>query len=60
MERTLERKYDEGVYAFEALKDEINRLEQELYDLQDRYNTLEEEIEEIYQKGYNEGKNSKD
>ena len=42
MDRNTEKRYDEGIYAFDALKDEINRLEEELSSLQDRYDALEE------------------
>jgi len=57
MDRNTEKRYDEGIYAFDVLKDEINRLEEELFDLQNRYDALETEKEDIYQQGYNDGAN---
>jgi len=57
MDRNTEKRYDEGIYAFDVLKDEINRLEVELSSLQDRYDALETEKEDIYQQGYNDGAN---
>ncbi len=41
MDRNTEKRYDEGIYAFDALRDEINRLEEEISSLQDRYGDLE-------------------
>lgn len=47
MDRAVERAYDDITSGVETLKDEILRLEGELSDLQDRYDTLEKEKEEI-------------
>ncbi len=47
MDRNTEKRYDEGIYAFDVLKDEINRLEVELSSLQDRYDALETEKEDV-------------
>jgi len=57
MDRNTEKRYDEALYALDSLKDEINRLEKELFDLQNRYEILEQEKEESYKQGYNEGYN---
>ena len=59
MDRIIERAYNDIVSGTETLKDEILMLEKELSDLQDKYDTLKEEVEEklekSYQKGYNDG-----
>lgn len=58
MDRNIEKIYYEGIYALDALRDEINRLEDELSDLQDKYDILEKEKEDSYQQGYNDGANA--
>ena len=47
MDRIIERAYNDIISGTETLKDEILRLEEELSDLQDRYDILEKEKEEI-------------
>ena len=44
MDRNIEKRYDEGIYALDALKDEILRLEDELSILTDKNAQLQEEI----------------
>jgi len=58
MDRNIKRAYDDIISGADTLKDEILRLEKELSDLQDRYDILEEEKEDSYQKGYNDGINA--
>ena len=43
MDRNTERVYNDITSGAETLKDEILRLEEELSDLQNRYDTLEKE-----------------
>jgi len=50
MDRNTERAYDNIISGVDILKDEIIRLEEELSDLQDRYDILEKEKEEIEDK----------
>lgn len=58
MDRNTEKAYDNIISGADTLKNEILRLEKELSDLQDRYDILEEEKEDSYQKGYNDGINA--
>lgn len=58
MDRNTERAYDNITSGVEILKDEILRLEEELSDLQDKYDILEKEKEDSYQQGYNDGANA--
>lgn len=58
MDRNTKRAYDDIISGADTLKDEILRLEKELSDLQDRYDILEEEKEDSYQKGYDDGANA--
>jgi len=58
MDRNIKRAYDDIILEADTLKNEILRLEKELSDLQDRYDILEEEKEDSYQKGYNDGINA--
>ena len=47
MDRNTKRVYDDIILGADTLRDEILRLEEELSDLQDRYDILEKEKEEI-------------
>ena len=47
MDRNTKRAYDDIILGADTLRDEILRLEEELSDLQDRYDILEKEKEEI-------------
>lgn len=58
MNKNIKRAYDDIILEADTLKNEILRLEKELSDLQDRYDILEEEKEDSYQKGYNDGINA--
>lgn len=58
MDRNTEKAYDNITSGVEILKDEILRLEEELSDLQDKYDILEKEKEDSYQQGYNDGANA--
>lgn len=58
MNKNIKRAYDDIISGADTLKNEILRLEKELSDLQDRYDILEEEKEDSYQKGYNDGINA--
>lgn len=47
MDRNTERAYDDITLGADTLRNEILRLEEELSDLQDRYDILEKEKEDI-------------
>jgi len=47
MDRNIERAYDDIILGADTLRNEILRLEEELSDLQNRYDILEKEKEEI-------------
>ena len=47
MDRNTERAYDDIILGADTLRNEILRLEEELSDLQNRYDILEKEKEEI-------------
>lgn len=47
MDRNTKRAYDDIILGADTLRDEILRLEEELSDLQNRYDILEKEKEEI-------------
>ena len=47
MDRNTERAYDDITLGADTLRNEILRLEEELSDLQDKYDILEKEKEDI-------------
>ena len=47
MDRNTKRAYDDIILGADTLRDEILRLEEELSDLQNRYDILGKEKEEI-------------
>ena len=47
MDRNTERAYNDIILGADTLRNEILRLEEELSDLQNRYDILEKEKEEI-------------
>mgnify|MGYP003762732801 CR=1 FL=1 len=47
MDRNTEKAYNDIILGADTLRNEILRLEEELSDLQDRYDILEKEKEEI-------------
>lgn len=47
MDRNTERAYDDITLGADTLRNEILRLEEELSDLQDKYDILEKEKENI-------------